>query len=470
MSGLVVKNNNELWFNNNKLSTSIGTKGLYMDNNRNLFFNDVKIASGNLNNALGLHLINSELAYDGIKFGSELNVLIRSLFANNEQGFAFDFNDLSTMYQDAAGTIPVTGVGQPVGLVLDKSKPILSNNISILGSSFLTVNDWVISNAGISVTEVNGTLRIAKGTITPQHIYKVFNCEVNVLYRLTIKYKNHTGNNVRAFICNTTGGGSSNTLFQPLQTFTSVEGELTSLFISSSNGHSILIDSQNAADSSIDITQISIVKVSNSGNHAYQSTSAKRPILQQNATTGAYYLLFDGVDDCLVTGSVDFSATNDFTVLSGNTKLNDTTGRYLFSICNTASIDSTMFALWVGGGGGSNVGTESFTSKHPATLFNIMAKSNYPSFNAPKSTVVTLMHDNTNKKHYFTLNRAVSQQSAILNTNKLGNYPIYIGSRTSNDYFFNGHLYSLIGIARLVTPTEITNAENAIAKTVGVTL
>ena len=36
---------------------------------------------------------------------------ITQLFANNEQGFAFDFNDLSTMYQDAAGTIPVTDVG-----------------------------------------------------------------------------------------------------------------------------------------------------------------------------------------------------------------------------------------------------------------------------------------------------------------------------------------------------------------------
>lgn len=221
--------------------------------------------------------------------------VIKSLFANNEQGFAFDFNDLSTMYQDSAGTIPVTGVEQPVGLVLDKSKPILSNNISILDSNFLTVNDWVISNAGISITEVNNTLRIAKGAITPQHIYKVFNCEANVLYRLTIKYKNHTGNNVRAFIRNTIGAGLNNTLFQPLQTFTSVEGELTSLFISSSNGHSIYIDSQNAADSSIDITQISIVKVSNSANHASQSTSSKRPLLKSSPMQ----LKYDGIDDVM---------------------------------------------------------------------------------------------------------------------------------------------------------------------------
>lgn len=36
-------------------------------------------------------------------------------------GVWFDASDLSTMYQDAAGTIPVTGVGQPVGLWKDKS-------------------------------------------------------------------------------------------------------------------------------------------------------------------------------------------------------------------------------------------------------------------------------------------------------------------------------------------------------------
>lgn len=47
--------------------------------------------------------------------------IIKSLFSNGEQGFFYDPNDLSTMYQDAAGTVPVTAVGQPVGLIKDKS-------------------------------------------------------------------------------------------------------------------------------------------------------------------------------------------------------------------------------------------------------------------------------------------------------------------------------------------------------------
>ena len=48
--------------------------------------------------------------------------LIQSLFSNGEQGFFYDPNDLSTMYQDSAGTVPVTGVGQPVELMKDKSE------------------------------------------------------------------------------------------------------------------------------------------------------------------------------------------------------------------------------------------------------------------------------------------------------------------------------------------------------------
>ena len=43
------------------------------------------------------------------------------LFLAGEQGFWFDPSDISTLFQDAAGTIPVTADGDPVGLMLDKS-------------------------------------------------------------------------------------------------------------------------------------------------------------------------------------------------------------------------------------------------------------------------------------------------------------------------------------------------------------
>jgi hypothetical protein len=46
---------------------------------------------------------------------------VSSLFANNEIGVWYDPSDFSTLFQDSAGTTPVTAVEQPVGLILDKS-------------------------------------------------------------------------------------------------------------------------------------------------------------------------------------------------------------------------------------------------------------------------------------------------------------------------------------------------------------
>lgn len=44
-----------------------------------------------------------------------------SLFLSGQQGVWYDIADRSTLFQDSAGTIPVTAFGQPVGLILDKS-------------------------------------------------------------------------------------------------------------------------------------------------------------------------------------------------------------------------------------------------------------------------------------------------------------------------------------------------------------
>ena len=69
----------------------------------------------------------------------------RRLFANGEQGVWYDPSDFSTMFQDSAGTTPVTAIEQPVGRILDKSgrgnhasqstttsRPILRNLYNLL--------------------------------------------------------------------------------------------------------------------------------------------------------------------------------------------------------------------------------------------------------------------------------------------------------------------------------------------------
>lgn len=255
-------------------------------------------------------------------FANGMAQVIKSLFANNEQGFAFDFNDLSTMYQDAAGITPVTSVGQPVGKVLDKS---------------------------------------------------------------------------------------------------------------------------------------------GRGNHATQSTSAKRPILQQNATTGTYYLLFDGVDDCLVTDNITWG-TDAVTVFSGINKLNDKNNYAM--VCEFGVVYSTnqSFNLQAPNTA-QRYAFESRGSAYTTAATNAIYPSPHKAVLVGQGKIST----NLNKLRVNTVNAANSNgsQGNLLN---YGSFALNIGSRGAKELFYSGHLYSLVGISRLATDTEITNTENIIAKNVGVTL
>jgi len=94
----------------------------------------------------------------------------KSLFTSGEQGAWYDPSDLSTMFQDAAGTTPVTSAGQPVGLMRDKSgrgnhasqatsasRPILRNSGALWWLEFDGVDDF-LATASIDLTS---TFRVA---------------------------------------------------------------------------------------------------------------------------------------------------------------------------------------------------------------------------------------------------------------------------------------------------------------------
>lgn len=105
-------------------------------------------------------------------YASNSQKLITKLFANGEQGFFYDPSDLSTMFQDTSGTIPVTAAGQPIGLIRDKSgrnnrarqttsasrpifqqKPILGDNF-VTDSTLAEPSKWNTGVAsGISVSD-----------------------------------------------------------------------------------------------------------------------------------------------------------------------------------------------------------------------------------------------------------------------------------------------------------------------------
>jgi len=79
------------------------------------------------------------------------------LFGATDIGWFYDLPDMSTLFQDAAGTTPVTAVAQPVGLCLDKSKGL------VLGPELITNGDLSAGLAGW--TQVLGTTSVVGGRL-----------------------------------------------------------------------------------------------------------------------------------------------------------------------------------------------------------------------------------------------------------------------------------------------------------------
>ena len=264
-------------------------------------------------------------ALGAAKTGFETSV--RNLFANQEQGFFYDPNDLTTMWQDAAKLLPVTGEGQPVWHILDKS-----------------------------------------------------------------------GNN----------------------------------------------------------------------NHAFATSSASRPILQRNATTGAYYLAFDGADDFLQTANIDFTSTDKVSLFAGlNRTGNATVGTLLetgssfsnptggFGIqCPVGAGESTLNLM--ASAGGSKVLTGAVVSPDMLVYSGFIDLS--------KTTAIEQIN--------FKVNGVLvnTTRGYLAGNGNLANVSVYIGRRAGIFRPFNGHIYSLIGIGRLTSDSETIALEKAIAKNTGVPL
>jgi len=99
-----------------------------------------------------------------MRSGGAVPFSIADLFASSEQGAWYDPSDLSTLFQDSAGTTPVTASGQPVGKMLDKSgngnhatqaiyakRPIYTEGSGLAWLAFDGVDD-AMGGPGLGVT------------------------------------------------------------------------------------------------------------------------------------------------------------------------------------------------------------------------------------------------------------------------------------------------------------------------------
>ena len=227
---------------------------------------------------------------NGAKLSFE--IVMKKLFANGEQGSYQDPNDLSTMFQDAAGTVPVTAAGQPVGLMLDKSKGLVlgvEKSSYVSGFSSLTG----ITAVGVSNSLIDGEL-VATSITTDGNDraeIPISNLVVGRLYTVEVVVKGNQINNQVMY--NWTVGSV------PIIDIKSTDyiKYKFSFIATAASGVARVYAGAGVGDAGgvIQVKSLSIKEFE--GNHAYQTTSSMRPLL----VASPQRLDYDTVDDKLIT-------------------------------------------------------------------------------------------------------------------------------------------------------------------------
>ena len=222
-----------------------------------------------------------------------IHSLMRKLFSNGEQGFFYDPNDLSTMFQDAVGTIPVTAAGQPVGLRKDKSgrnnhayqtvsasrpilqqTPILGNELVVNGDFSDGVTGWGAVDGTIEVI-LNGYLKFNNALTANPNVIQYNVIRPAKTYAVSFKVANRTAGGVFLVLY---GDSWRSTVLTPIA---QADGVFSTI-ISSHVGATGTIGIRTQDNTTLDITNVSIREIT-----GYR--------------TGQNYLKFDGVDDKLTT-------------------------------------------------------------------------------------------------------------------------------------------------------------------------
>lgn len=372
---------------------------------------------------------------------SDLNP--RELFANGEQGLWLDPSRLSTVYQDSNGVTPCTAAGDPVGLVLDQSRGGLAN----LGPEIVTngglsnATGWTVS--GASPPSITGGQAVWSGSTG--EIQWAPSLTVGKWYKLEFDLVSYTSGNL-AF-----RDGTTNT---SIATAGAVAGRKTFLI----NATSTQIRFISFASATVTIDNISVREVP--GNHAYQSTSGQRPTLQTSG--GLWYLSFDGTDDSLVTNSVDFTATNQMTVIAGVRKLSDAARGTVCELTATIASNNGAFHLTA-----PNAASATYAFESKGTLLTDGVAS---SVTAPLTSVISGSADISADTNVIRVNGTQSDSdTGDQGTGNYSNAALYIGRRGGTTLPFNGHLYQLIVRGKTTSGSKLLEAERFVARKTGVT-
>jgi hypothetical protein len=431
---------------------------------------------------------------------------IKALFALGEQGAWYDPSDFSTMWQDSAGTTPVTAVEQPVGKILDKSgrgnhatqatsasRPTLSARVNLLTYS----EDF--SNAAWTKTDATATASsIVEAAIT--NVHRMFEQPVGDAgtvgtYTLAVDAKPLVGTRYLVLGANNSTENYSSVVFnlqlgtitQTLTAGTFV-GVVTSSISAGSDGYyrcTITVTNVLSVQAHIGMSNATTFASFSRGFNSYagdgaSSLSIRNAQFETGSTATRYqsittatsydtvgfktYLKFDGVDDSLSTGSIDFTSTDKMTVFAGVRKLSDANQAIVVELSAALALNNGSFSMQAPS---ATPATNLFYFGSKGTAIGAVNATS-AAFAAPKSAVMTGIASISTDQATLRINGAEAVTSAVdQGTGNYGNYPLFIGRRGGTSLPFNGHLYSLIVRGAQSSYSQIASAESYVNSKTG---
>ena len=292
--------------------------------------------------------------------------IIAGLWRNGEQGVWYDPSDLATMFQDAAGTLPVyaPGGGQvdpPVGLLLDKRLGLTLGSERLANGSFDSgAAGWTVSGQDAThvVTFSGGQMRYQSDTVSPQ--LKVEQPAALIPGRWYV-----VETSVASWV---SGAIKTDSFVAASQVLASGPGIIRVVGLAASSTFILLRSTPN-----VDMTLNHISVRELQGNHAYQTTTTSRPTLSARYNT---LLASEKFDDpyWAITQNFDVAKTAETADPDGGGsawKITSTTGTAALSKVIGAGYRNPVLTVWVKSG----THTPGFLVRNTTTATNLISRT-----------------------------------------------------------------------------------------------
>jgi hypothetical protein len=177
-----------------------------------------------------------------------------------------------------------------------------------------------------------------------------------------------------------------------------------------------------------------------------------------------YYLAFDGSDDWLATGNINFSATDEMTVCAGVRKLSNAAEGLVAELGPSAFTTNGTWAVF------APLLTDG--RYYVRSRGTVLSFSNTGAVSAPDTSVLSALLEisadtNILRRNGAQVNSSTADQGE-------GNFaaaqPIYIGRQNGSSRPLNGHLFSLVVRGNTTSGADLTNVETFTAEKTGIVI